>query len=139
MGSRGCALTLLLLDAARAVEARVEHALADEGLSLAKLGALRHLALADEALTLTQLAERHCCGRSNVTALIDRLEADGYVERSVDPSDRRNVRAALTPKGRSAYERASAILAEHERAIDERLGQEPRAELARGLQTLREG
>ena len=139
MGGRGCALTLLLLDAARAVEARVERALAAEGMSLAKLGALRHLALAGEPLTLTQLAERHCCGRSNVTALIDRLEADGYVERSVDPSDRRNVRAALTPTGRAAYERAGAILAEHERAIDERLGQEPRAELARGLRTMREG
>jgi DNA-binding MarR family transcriptional regulator len=139
MGSRGCALTLLLLDAARAVEARVEHALADEGLSLAKLGALRHLALAEAPLTLSQLAERHCCGRSNVTALIDRLEADGYVERTVDPNDRRTVRAELTPTGRAAYQRASAILAEHERAIDERLGQAPRAELARGLQTLREG
>jgi DNA-binding MarR family transcriptional regulator len=139
MGGRGCALTLLLLDAARAVEARVERALADEGLSLAKLGALRHLALAEAPLTLTQLAERHCCGRSNVTALIDKLEADGYVERTVDPTDRRNVRAALTPAGHSAYERASTILAEHERAIDERLGQAPRAELARGLQTLREG
>jgi DNA-binding MarR family transcriptional regulator len=139
MGGRGCALTLLLLDAARAVEARVERALADEGLSLAKLGALRHLALAEAPLTLTQLAERHCCGRSNVTALIDKLEADGYVERTVDPNDRRNVRAALTPAGNSAYERASTILAEHERAIDERLGQAPRAELARGLQTLREG
>jgi DNA-binding MarR family transcriptional regulator len=139
MGGRGCALTLLLLDAARAVEARVERALADEGLSLAKLGALRHLALAEAPLTLTQLAERHCCGRSNVTALIDRLEADGYVERTVDPSDRRNVRAALTQAGRSAYERANTILAEHERAIDERLGQVPRAEFARGLQTMREG
>jgi DNA-binding MarR family transcriptional regulator len=139
MGGRGCALTLLLLDAARAVEARVERALADEGLSLATLGALRHLALAEAPLTLTQLAERHCCGRSNVTALIDRLEADGYVERTVDPVDRRNVRAALTQAGRAAYERANAILAEHERAIDERLGQAPRAELARGLQTMREG
>jgi len=139
MASRGCALTLLLLDAARAVEARVERALADEGLSLAKLGALRHLALAEAPLTLTQLAERHCCGRSNVTALIDRLEADGYVERTVDPNDRRTIRAALTPTGRAAYERAGAILAEHERAIDERLGQAPRAELARGLQTMREG
>ena len=139
MGERGCALTLLLLDAARAVEARVEGALADEGLSLAKLGALRHLALAEAPLTLTQLAERHCCGRSNVTALIDRLEADGYVERTVDPNDRRTVRAALTEAGRTAYARASAILAEHERSIDERLGQAPRAELARGLQTMREG
>ena len=139
MGGRGCALTLLLLDAARAVEARVERALADEGLSLATLGALRHLALAEAPLTLTQLAERHCCGRSNVTALIDRLEADGYVERTVDPVGRRNVRAALTQAGRAAYERANAILADHERAIDERLGQAPRAELARGLQTMREG
>ena len=139
MGERGCALTLLLLDAARAVEARVEGELADEGLSLAKLGALRHLALAEAPLTLTQLAERHCCGRSNVTALIDRLEADGYVERTVDPNDRRTVRAALTEAGRTAYARASAILAEQERSIDERLGQAPRAELARGLQTLREG
>lgn len=139
MSGRACALTLLLLDAARAVEARVEGALAAEGMSLAKLGALRHLALAAEPLTLTQLAERHCCGRSNVTALIDRLESDGYVERTVDENDRRNVRAALTPAGRAAYERASAILAEHERAIDERLGREPRAELARGLQTMREG
>ena len=117
----------------------MEHALADEGLSLAKLGALRHLALANEPLTLSQLAERHCCGRSNVTSLIDRLESDGLVERTLDPSDRRNVRAALTPAGREAYERASSILAEHERAIDERLGRAPRAELARGLQTLREG
>ena len=139
MGGRGCALTLLLLDAARAVEARVERALADEGLSLAKLGALRHLALAQEPLTLGQLAERHCCGRSNVTGLIDRLEADGLVERTVDPTDRRNVRAALTAEGRAAYDRANAILAEHERAIDERLGRVPRAELARGLQTMREG
>jgi DNA-binding MarR family transcriptional regulator len=139
MSGRGCALTLLLLDAARAVEARVEGALAAEGMSLAKLGALRHLALAAEPLTLTQLAERHCCGRSNVTALIDRLESDGYVARTIDENDRRTVRAALTPAGRAAYERASAILAEHERAIDERLGRAPRAELARGLQTMREG
>jgi DNA-binding MarR family transcriptional regulator len=139
MTGRGCALTLLLLDAARAVEARVEGALADEGLSLAKLGALRHLALANEPLTLSQLAERHCCGRSNVTALIDRLEADGLVARTVDPADRRNVRASLTAAGRAAYERASAILSEHERAIDERLGRVPRAELARGLQRMREG
>jgi DNA-binding MarR family transcriptional regulator len=107
----GCALTLLLLDAARAVEARAEHALSEVGLSLAKLGALRHLVLASEPLTLTQLAERHCCGRSNVTQLIDRLEADGFVTRTLDPGDRRNVRAALTPSGRAAYERASELLA----------------------------
>ena len=133
-----CALTLLLLDAARAVEARAEGTLAEVGLSLAKLGALRHLVLAAEPLTLSQLAERHCCGKSNVTQLVDRLEADGLVAREHDPDDRRTVRAAVTPAGRAAYERASALLAKHERAIDTRLGSGPRAELARSLRALRE-
>jgi DNA-binding MarR family transcriptional regulator len=135
----GCALTLLLLDAARAVEARAEGALGEMGLSLAKLGALRHLVLASEPLTLSQLAERHCCGKSNVTQLVDRLEADGFVVRENDPDDRRTVRAMVTAAGRAAYERASAILAEHERTIDAQLGHGPRAELARGLRALREG
>src|SRR5436305_10333341 len=112
----GCALTLLLLDAARAVEARAEGALAEVGLSLAQLGALRHLVLAAEPLTLSQLAERHCCGKSNVTQLVDRLEADGYVVRAADPDDRRSVHAAVTPAGRALYERARARLAEFERA-----------------------
>lgn len=134
-----CALTLLLLDAARAVEARAEGALGEIGLSLAKLGALRHLVLAAEPLTLSQLAERHCCGKSNITQLVDRLEADGLVARESDPDDRRTVRATVTPAGRAAYERASVILAVHERSIDTQLGSGPRADLARGLKALREG
>src|SRR5215207_10686319 len=101
----GCALTLLLLDAARAVEARAEGTLGEVGLSLAKLGALRHLVLASEPMTLTHLAERHCCGKSNVTQLVDRLEGDGFVERVADPDDRRTIRATITPAGRAAYER----------------------------------
>jgi DNA-binding MarR family transcriptional regulator len=134
----GCALTLLLLDAARAVEARAEGVLAEVGLSLAKLGALRHLILAAEPLTLSQLAERHCCGKSNVTQLVDRLEADGYVARENDLGDRRTVLATVTPAGRAAYERASCLLAEYEREVDEQLGTGRRADLARGLKVLRE-
>lgn len=138
-GTSGCTLTLLLLDAARAVEARAEGALAELGLSLAKVGALRHLAIATEPLTLSQLAERHCCGKSNVTQLIDRLVADGYVSREADSQDRRTVRAAVTPAGFAAYQRASALLAEHEGALEARLGSADRAQLARELRLLREG
>lgn len=134
-----CALTLLLLDAARAVEARTEGALAQLGLSLAKLGALRHLILAAQPLTLTQLAERHCCGKSNVTQLVDRLEADGLVSRESDPDDRRTVRATVTAAGRAAYESASALLSAHEAALDSRIGAGPRAQLAQNLRVLREG
>src|SRR6476619_445142 len=135
----GCALTLLLLDAARAVEARAEGALGEVGLSLAKLGALRHLVLASEPLTLSQLAERHCCGKSNVTQLVDRLETDSFVGRVSDAEDRCTIRETVTATGRAAYERASALLADHERSLDDRLGTVPRAELARQLRALREG
>lgn len=133
-----CAFTLLLLDAARAVEAQAEGALAELGLSLAKLGALRHLVIAAQPLTLTQLAERHCCGKSNVTQLVDRLEAEGLVARESHAGDRRTVRAAVTPAGRAAYERATAILTAQERALDARLGAGSREKLARGLRALRE-
>jgi DNA-binding MarR family transcriptional regulator len=134
----GCSLTLLLLDAARSVEASAEGALADIGLSLAKLGALRHLMLASSPLTLSQLAERHCCGKSNITQLIDRLEADGLVVRVADPDDRRTILATITDSGRAAYERANAILAEQERGLEGRLPAESRATLARHLTTLRQ-
>ena len=135
----GCALTFLLLDAARAIEARAEVALSEVGLSLAKLGALRHLIIAAEPLSLSHLAERHCCGKSNVTQLVDRLEAEGFVARVADPDDRRTIRAEVTANGRAAYGRASALLAEMEGALDARLGDVSRAEFARQLRALREG
>jgi DNA-binding MarR family transcriptional regulator len=39
------------------------------------------------------------CVRSNITQLMDRLEADGLVRRVEDPRDRRAVRAAVTRLG----------------------------------------
>ena len=86
------------------VQDRLESALAPTGLSLAKLGALRHLAEANEPLPLGQLAERIACVKSNVTQLVDRLEADDLVRRVPDPSDRRSVRAEITEEGRAKYE-----------------------------------
>ena len=85
-----------------AVEARLEAALEPLGLSLAKFGALAQLAAAGEPLPLSTLAERRACVRSNITQLVDRLEAEGLVKRSDDPRDRRSVRAELTDEGRAA-------------------------------------
>jgi DNA-binding MarR family transcriptional regulator len=102
-----------LLDAARVLESRFEGAMAEVGLSMAKFGVLRTLAGADEPLTLTELASCQQCVRSNITQLVDRLETDGLVKRVDDPSDRRSIRAELTPLGRekqSAGERRLAAL-----------------------------
>jgi DNA-binding MarR family transcriptional regulator len=88
-----------LLQAAHSLEKRWEDALGTVGLSGPKFGVLTHLARASEPLSLSEIAERMTCVRSNITQLMDRLEADGLVQRVEDRSDRRTVRAALTPLG----------------------------------------
>jgi DNA-binding MarR family transcriptional regulator len=86
------------------VEGWLEASLEPLGLSLAKFGVLSQLAAAGEPLPLSTLAERRACVRSNITQLVDRLEAERLVKRSDDPKDRRSVRAELTPEGRRRYE-----------------------------------
>jgi len=88
-----------LLGAAHSVEKRYENALGKVGLSGPKFAALTHLVQAGKPLSLSECAERMTCVRSNITQLMDRLEADGLVQRLEDPSDRRAVRAALTSLG----------------------------------------
>lgn len=91
--------TVSILHAAQTINDRLEAALATVGLSVAKYSALSKLAEATEPLTLSELAARLSCVRSNITQLVDRLEADGLVRRVDDPNDRRSVRAELTPVG----------------------------------------
>ncbi len=97
--ARADQVIVTLVQAAHAVEKRLEEALEEVGLSLAKFGALTHLAQAGEPLSLSECAARMTCVRSNITQLVDRLEADGLVRRVEDPTDRRAVRATVTPLG----------------------------------------
>jgi len=96
---KGRQLMFSLVNAGRAIEQRLEEALARVGLSLAKFGALTHLVEAGEPLSLSECAKKMTCVRSNITQLMDRLEADGLVRRVEDPRDRRAVRAAVTRLG----------------------------------------
>jgi DNA-binding MarR family transcriptional regulator len=99
------------------VEAGLEASLEPLGLSLPKFLALSQLAAAGEPLPLSTLAERRACVRSNITQLIDRLEADHLVRRSDDPRDRRSVRAELTEEGRSRYQAGLQALLSAERDL----------------------
>jgi len=90
---------VMLLEAARSIEDRLEGVLTEVGLTSAKYQAIDALARAGEPLTLSELASQLKCVRSNITQLVDRLEADGLVERVDDPTDRRAVRAIVTPLG----------------------------------------
>src|SRR3954469_12239127 len=51
-------------------------------------------------LAMSRLAEALHCDNSNVTQIVDRLEADGLVERRAAPHDRRVKALVLTDEGR---------------------------------------
>jgi DNA-binding MarR family transcriptional regulator len=88
-----------VLSAAEELRERLEDALVAVGLSISKFDAMEQLIQAGEPLTLGNLAGRLQCVRSNVTQLVDRLEADGLVQRGSCSEDRRAIRARLTPLG----------------------------------------
>jgi DNA-binding MarR family transcriptional regulator len=113
-----------VLHAAHAVQAEVEEKLSAVGLSGPKLQALRVLAEAGESLALTQLAGRLSCVKSNITQLVDRLEAEGLVARKSDPSDRRTKLAVLTAAGRKALKDGARVFEAAERQVFSRLSRD---------------
>jgi DNA-binding MarR family transcriptional regulator len=126
-----------VLHASGVLESRVEARLSEVGLSLAKLSALHRLSEAGESLPLGQLADRLACVKSNVTQLIDRLEADGLVSRAGDPNDRRSRLAVLTDAGRKAYVKGSEIQRQVEQELFSALTSEESATLHRLLDKLK--
>jgi DNA-binding MarR family transcriptional regulator len=94
------AIASALVQAAHRVESRLEEALAGVGLSIAKFETLSVLVSQDRPISLSELAAKLVCVKSNVTQLVDRLETEGLVKRADDPADRRAVRAEVTALGR---------------------------------------
>src|SRR5438876_10165170 len=100
----------LPVHAAHRVEARLEEALAGVGLSIAKFEALSVLVGQDQPISLSELAEKLTCVRSNVTQLVDRLEADGLAKRIDHPPDRRAVHAEVTALGRERHATGAPVV-----------------------------
>jgi DNA-binding MarR family transcriptional regulator len=73
---------------------------AEFDLSAPQARALHYLG---EPRTMGELADMLCCDASNVTGIVDRLEARGVVERQVKPGDRRVKRIVLTDDGRRLW------------------------------------
>jgi DNA-binding MarR family transcriptional regulator len=122
-------LLALLWQSGRVTSERLDTALAGAGLSFPKLVALSQLLKAGEPVALSHMASQMSCARSNVTQLVDRLEAEGLAERVRDDVDRRSVLAAITPEGRRRYQASFSILAEVEQALFGRLSSDERQQL----------
>ncbi|SCE99109.1 transcriptional regulator, MarR family [Micromonospora coriariae] len=86
-------------------------AFAELGLTPATARALHELD-PDRPLPARDLAERLGCDRSNVTALVDRLEQAGLVERRTDPVDRRQKTLVVTARGREVRDRVTEVMSD---------------------------
>jgi DNA-binding MarR family transcriptional regulator len=127
----------LLMHAAGTIEKRLEEALAGVGLSLPKFGALTFLVRAGEPLSLSECAAKMTCVRSNITQLVDRLEADGLVRRLDNPSDRRGVMATPTPLGIERQAAGAKLVEEIKSQFGRTLSGIDRTELARALAAIK--
>ena len=73
------------------------------GLGLSEMAALEHLQQAgEEGMTPTQLGRRLSLSSGAVTALVDRMERAGQVERRPNPNDRRSSVVRTLPSGLTA-------------------------------------
>lgn len=94
-------LTLEVIELIGTVVARYyeeyEHAAAAHSLTGAQARVLGLLSV--EPLPMRRIAQKLKCEPSNVTGIVDRLEARGLVERRPDPADRRVKLAAPTELG----------------------------------------
>ena len=114
-------LTDLIVTKGMAMQTAVESALGEGPFTLPRIGLLYFLL--EGPLPLSVVAARMCCGRSNVTKHVDRLEKEGWVRRAPDPADRRVIQAIITDEGRAACEEAVDRLRAWEASLRERLGE----------------
>jgi DNA-binding MarR family transcriptional regulator len=79
--------------------------------------ALRNLG-GERAITMSEFATLLGCDASNVTAIVDKLESRGLVERRSAATDRRVKALVLTPAGLAIHERVCERMQQPPPAID---------------------
>ena len=97
-----------IMRAQQIVLARVDEALRPFELTFARYEALVLLTFSQRgALPLGKMGERLMIHPTSVTNIVDRLEAQGLVERVGHPTDRRTTLCEITAAGRDVVRRAT--------------------------------
>jgi DNA-binding MarR family transcriptional regulator len=116
-----------LLAVTRATESELREFLrVKHGTTLPRFDVMAALYRRREGVTMSELSRMLLVSNGNATAVVDRLEADGFVRRSPSDTDRRTVFAALTPEGLAQFE---VYAAEHEAEVNRIFGGLTEAEL----------
>jgi len=95
--------------AAKVVERAREIELSHVNISLIQAMVLYALKLSPEPLTPSRLARMLCREPHSMSALIDRMEQQGLVEKKHDLSRKNLVRVVVTPKGEEVFQRQRSV------------------------------
>jgi DNA-binding MarR family transcriptional regulator len=116
----------------RYLERAVGEVLAAHGLNESQFGVLAALRRAGQPHTLspTQLYSSLLISSGAMTNRLERLTVLGYVKRVPEPSDRRSLLVALTPKGLQVVDRAVEAHADNERRLLASLDRSEKRELS---------
>jgi len=111
---------------------RTKLGLAEFDLSPREYGLLWRLAN-QGPLSQRQLGELHRIDRTTVVAVIDRLESDELVARTIDPDDRRRHALRLTTHGREVFAAATPAVQRTEAEFTAALTDDERRALSQAL------
>lgn len=104
-------LWLRLLTCTNLIEAEIRRKLqASFDFTLPRFDLLAQLDKAEDGLVLGEVSKRLMVSAGNVTAIVDRLIANGHITRTPAPHDRRVQIIRMTPAGRAAFQ---AMAQEH--------------------------
>jgi DNA-binding MarR family transcriptional regulator len=99
-------LWLRLLTCANLIGAEIRRRLRKEfGTTLPRFDLMAQLERAHDGMSLNELSRRMMVTNGNVTGLVERLLAEGLVDRRPAPNDRRAQTVRLTPKGQRYFQR----------------------------------
>jgi DNA-binding MarR family transcriptional regulator len=121
----------LLAQASRLISAEFHAVVEAKGLSVSEWRVLSTL-VGCESMSIGHLAHVAVTKQPTVTRLLDRMEAQGHVERLSHDTDKRVTMVRITPSGRKIVAGLIARAEAHEKSVLEPLGTK-RAEELRGI------
>jgi DNA-binding MarR family transcriptional regulator len=114
-------LWLRLLTCTNLIEGEIRRRLRDTfDVTLPRFDLMAQLDKNPAGMTLGELSSRMMVSNGNVTGLVERLVADGLIDRRAAPKDRRSQIVSLTAEGRRAFR---AMARTHENWIAEIFGE----------------
>jgi MarR family transcriptional regulator, transcriptional regulator for hemolysin len=121
-------LGFLLKDTSRRYTRRFEERAQALSLTLPQCRALLHLQ-SNEGVSQKRLSDLTELDPMTLVRILDRMEADGWVQRRSDPADRRARTLWLTPKSKPILEHIAHLIAETRSETLHGLSNEERAKL----------